>query len=279
MTADQQEESATLHALGLLDGEEQRAFSNACTGDATLEQLARELDETAAQFAFLAPSVAPPAGLKARLETQLGPQTSPVTFARVIPWPWLGWAAAACFAFLLAIAGLQVRTLQTENDLLRQEQTLADTALRSVQNQAEAAAILAQHELHDSKREVAELNLTLQEQGNLARFKIAALTSLLGNSPEAIAVAVWNPDQQEGLLTVDHLPALADDRDYQLWVIDPQYPIPVDGGVFRVDPATGQARYSFRADKPIKTVAQFAVSLERRGGVAKAEGPMVLLSQ
>jgi anti-sigma-K factor RskA len=81
------------------------------------------------------------------------------------------------------------------------------------------------------------------------------------------------------LLTVDHLPALADDRDYQLWVIDPQYPIPVDGGVFRVDPATGQARYSFRADKPIKTVAQFAVSLERRGGVAKAEGPMVLLSQ
>ncbi|MFZ9682585.1 MAG: anti-sigma factor [Cephaloticoccus sp.] len=279
MSADQPEEFAALHALGLLEGDEQRAFADARATDAALDQLAEELEESAAQLAFLAPSIAPPAALKARLEAQLRPHSAPSAPTRLIPWPWLGWAAAASFAFLFAAAGLKVRTLQTENDLLRQGQALSDAALRSVQNQAEAEAILAQHELHDSKREVAELNLALQQQGDLARFKIAALTSLLGNSPEAIAVAVWNPDQQEGLLTVDHLPALAEDRDYQLWVIDPQYPIPVDGGVFRVDPATGRARYSFKADKPIKTVAKFAVSLERRGGVPKAEGPMVLLSQ
>ena len=78
---------------------------------------------------------------------------------------------------------------------------------------------------------------------------------------------------------IEHLPPLAPDQDYQLWLIDPQYPIPVDGGVFTVDPATGEARVTFKADKPVKSVAKFAVSLERKGGVAKAEGPMVLLGQ
>ena len=52
----------------------------------------------------------------------------------------------------------------------------------------------------------------------------------------------------------------------------------VDGGVFSVDPATGEARITFHANKPVKSVAKFAVSLERKGGVPKAEGPMVLLS-
>ena len=61
--------------------------------------------------------------------------------------------------------------------------------------------------------------------------------------------------------------------------MDPQYPIPVDGGVFRVDPSTGVAHVTFKANRPVNSVAKFAVSLERKGGVPKAEGPMVLLSQ
>jgi anti-sigma-K factor RskA len=78
---------------------------------------------------------------------------------------------------------------------------------------------------------------------------------------------------------VEKLPALAEDKDYQLWLVDPQYPTPVDGGTFTVDPATGDARVTFKANKPIRSVAKFAVSLEKKGGVPKAEGPMVLLSQ
>ena len=101
---------------------------------------------------------------------------------------------------------------------------------------------------------------------------------MLPDSPEAQAIAVWNPEAQEGLLTVANLPALPSDRDYQLWVIDPQYPIPVDGGVFTVEPASGDAHLHFKPKEPIKQIAKFAVSLERKGGVPKAEGPMVLIS-
>ncbi len=41
--------------------------------------------------------------------------------------------------------------------------------------------------------------------------------------------------------------------------------------------ATGEARLNFRPNLPVKTVAKFAVSLERKGGVPKAEGPLVLI--
>jgi anti-sigma-K factor RskA len=119
--------------------------------------------------------------------------------------------------------------------------------------------------------------IQLFAQGTLADYKIATLASLLGNSPQAVAVAIWNPASQEGVLTVQKLPALAADKDYQLWVIDPQYSIPVDGGVFKVDPTTGEGRLVFHPNRPVQTVAKFAVSLERKGGVPKAEGPMVLI--
>jgi len=112
----------------------------------------------------------------------------------------------------------------------------------------------------------------------LARLKISSLASLLSDSPEAQAIAVWNPLAQEGVLTVANLPVLPGDRDYQLWVIDPQYPIPVDGGVFTVEPTKGEARLQFKPKEPIAQIAKFAVSLERKGGVPKAEGPMVLIS-
>jgi len=92
-------------------------------------------------------------------------------------------------------------------------------------------------------------------------------------------VAVWNPEKQEGMLKVEKLPALAANQDYQLWVVDPQYPNPVDGGVFTVDPETGVANVQFKARQPVNAINAFAVTLERKGGVPKAEGPFVLLGK
>ena len=235
-------------------------------------------------------------------------------------------AAAACFALTTAYFGQAFVTERTAVAALRDQQTLADLALRGANNQLEAERLISRRELTaasaqaaessglvaalesrlaeasltaaDSARQlvasrdqiasarreltardqrVSDLTRQLAAQGTLADYKIATLASLLGNSPQALAVAVWNPANQEGVLTVQKLPALAADQDYQLWVVDPQYPIPVDGGVFRVDPATGEARLNFRPNLPVKTVAKFAVSLERKGGVPKAEGPMVLI--
>ena len=134
-------------------------------------------------------------------------------------------------------------------------------------------------QLGEEKERVAKLTEDMRVQQNLANYKITILASIAQNSPEALAAAVWNPANQEGVLKVEKLPALLPSQDYQLWVVDPQYENPVDGGVFTVDPQSGEARFSFKPNQPVKAVAAFAVTLERKGGVPKAEGPFVLLGK
>ena len=153
-----------------------------------------------------------------------------------------------------------------------------DAATRLAGSTAQRATELDQL-LAITRGQAAALERQLKAEGDLANFKITTLASMLKNSPQAVAVAVWNPEKQEGVLQVAKLPALAADKDYQLWVVDPQYPNPVDGGVFTVDPQTGEYRLQFRTKQPVKSINAFAVTLERKGGVPKAEGPFVLLGK
>ncbi len=119
---------------------------------------------------------------------------------------------------------------------------------------------------------------TLQERSSLSSVEIATLTSKLDGAPNASAVVVWDGEKQEGLLKFTSMPKPAADKDYQLWVVDPQYEKPVDGGVLAADqPDTTPIQ--FRATKPVRTAKQFVVSLEQKGGVPEGRGPAVLVSE
>lgn len=299
MNAERHEDLAALAALDLLTSTEQAEFTAALAQHPELAAIAASLRSTAAELAHTAPAAEPPADLKIRLLKTIAGDASAarapiVTASRstILPFPtWIGFATAACFACLAAYFAQAYFNQSALNSAFRDQQNLADLSLRSTKNQLAAERLIAQRELADAAKRAADtaaLITTLESrlaetkqqlfaQGTLADYKIATLASLLGNSPQAVAVAVWNPASQEGVLTVQKLPALAADKDYQLWVIDPQYSIPVDGGVFKVDPTTGEGRLVFHPNRPVQTVAKFAVSLERKGGVPKAEGPMVLI--
>jgi anti-sigma-K factor RskA len=182
------------------------------------------------------------------------------------------------------IAGLDRELASTGIALDAAKSTLAqrDAQLASLTQRYDAVAGASAElgrQLGEARAQVAKLNDDLRYQGELAGLKITALASLLNNSPKALAVAVWDPKKQEGVLKVEKLPALLPSQDYQLWVVDPQYPNPVDGGVFTVDPETGDGRMVFKAKQPVAAVNAFAVTLERKGGVPKAEGPFVLLGK
>lgn len=138
---------------------------------------------------------------------------------------------------------------------------------------------LAVQRAETAGRQVAALTVKLKQEGDLAQYKISTLASMLGNSPKAIAVAVWNPMEQEGMLKVSQLAMPASGKDYQLWVIDPQYKAPVSAGVVTMDPATGEAHVKFKADKAIDRIAKFAISLEAKGGMPEPHGPVVMLSE
>jgi anti-sigma-K factor RskA len=274
MIDDQQEELASLHAFGLLEGAELREFQAELDRNPELRQRVAELRVAATALAHVAPEAEPPASLKARV---LASASAPVsTPAQVIRFPsWVPWAIAACLAIAVAWTGRRYSAERDANAALSEQRRLAEQALEQTRGQLDDAKRL----VTESSRQIAELSIKLKDEGDLAHFKITTLASMLGNSPAAIAVTVWDPSREQGVLSVSKLPALASEKDYQLWVIDKQYPAPVSAGVFVVDPVSGEAHIVFKADKPVRSIAKFAVSLEPKGGSPSPEGPIVLISQ
>jgi anti-sigma-K factor RskA len=181
------------------------------------------------------------------------------------------WAAAAILAVTAAWWAQQAVTLRQENAGLRTEQQLAEVACKMAQNQLGERSLLAE-------KMIASLGARLRRAEDLARLKVTALASQAGNAPEARVIAVWDPEQQCGLLTVEKLPPIAAAQDYQIWVVDPAYPNPVDAGVFHPG-RDGRGVLPFQPVLPVAHATAFAISLEKKGGVPKAEGPIVLLGQ
>jgi anti-sigma-K factor RskA len=284
MIDDHHEELASLYVLGLLEGAELANFELRVANDPALALLVSELRESSAQLAFTASDAKPSPELRTRLLARLDTAAAWRAQSNVIPFRtpvWLPWAAAAGLAITCAWLGQLYVGSRFEAATLRDQQAVADFELHSARHQLEAERLIAGHQLSSMTEQLAALDRQLKDEGDLAKFKIATLASLAGNTPQALAVAVWNPAKQEGVLTVDKLPAAASDRDYELWVIDPQKPHPVSAGVFTVG-AEGTSRVQFRPEDPVNAIAKFAVSLEKKGGAAPHGGPqgqVIMLSQ
>jgi hypothetical protein len=199
---------------------------------------------------------------------------------------WIPWLFAAMLAVVCAWFCLRDLETRAEIARLRSEQTLSSFEARMTRNQLLAERLIANRQLADQQtvltqqaRQIDALSGELKAGAGLARNQIVTFVPAAGNSTETQAVAVWNPTTGHGLLQVSRLPAPAAERDYQLWVIDSSDPVPVEGGVFSVDPETGAARVEFRLGRPAGAAARFALSLERKGGAPKPEGPIMLVSR
>ncbi|HEY1849225.1 MAG TPA: anti-sigma factor [Opitutaceae bacterium] len=266
------EEQASLYALGLLEGRELSDFESAMAASEELRARSAELRVAAASLAHAAPDAEPPPALRERVLASAAGRGRQPSKAPAFPF-WVPWLAAACLAGAAIVSQHRYSQAEVRAAAIDLQKTEALAALaKSEGNLADAKRLVTEY-----SRQVAELSTRLKDEGDLAHFRIATLASMLGNSPAALAVAVWDPAREKGVLEVSHLPAAAAEKDYQLWVIDKAYASPVSAGVFSVDPASGEAHVVFTARKPVRSIAKFAVSVERRGGSQKPEGPIVLL--
>lgn len=270
MIDDHKEETAALYALDLLEGAEREVFERELATNAPLRALVDQLRRASAELATIAdPKDGPSTDLRRRVLASIAQSTTtsstadetpagPATIVRV-PWAaWLGWAAAACFALLAGYFGVKYTGTRAELVAAAERAELASIESKSLNQHIEAATIVHKSQL-----------AALQQAADLDQLKIARLVELASDKKAAVAIAVWNPSRQEGILAMSGLPPLTADEDYQLWVIDPQNRTrPVSAGIM-----TAEGRVRFRPDEPVSGVAMFAVSRERKGGSTTAKGP------
>jgi hypothetical protein len=187
----------------------------------------------------------------------------PSSLSRLTPW------ILVSVLTILAI-GLtsRLRVLQVDRDSLRTERLLAEIAARLAQGRLAERSLVAESLIN-------RLGEKLRRAEDLARLKISVLAPSAAGSDGSQAVVIWDSEQQVGLLSAETLPATADTQDYQIWITDPAYPDPVNGGVFH-QAVDGKAVLAFKPDRPVKQPTAFALSIEKKGGAPKAEGPILL---
>ncbi|CAN5481362.1 hypothetical protein BH18VER1_BH18VER1_18350 [soil metagenome] len=313
MIDEQLQEQAALYALEVLEGDELTAFEQAFAADAELQRLAEDFRAAAATLAHCAPALSPPPQLQARILSEIRPPNprSRATVSNFVPWAMAAGLALCCGLLLLGrgrtertLSGWQERAAAFEAQLVAvtSERDRARAAAEAQLKQfsaAQAQIARLQSERDALTRQVSELKQNesamqvrnkllaeksdelekkvaqLEQQRSLNDMRVALLSSKMQSAPRAIATVVWDAEKQEGILRTADMPPNASNKDYQLWLVDPEYQQPVDAGVFSV-PTGGTAKFAFRPKAPISTAKAFAISLERKGGVPKVEGPIVL---
>jgi anti-sigma-K factor RskA len=250
VTDERTEELAAAYALGALEPDEIATFEAQLRSDAELRALVAELRGVTALVAGGAPPIEPSGALRARVIADMGERGLPPARSRRGWQSSLPWALAASLAAVCAIFGLQMHSMGTQ---------LEARQLRIDELDHMAEALRA--ERADLKQAVA----TLQQSNRLANMRIAVLNAQLSVDPKAVAVSVWDNERQNGVVIVHHLKPAPKGKDYQLWIIDPRYPTPVDAGVLQVDDS-GDGRANFKARRPIQNANQFAVTVENKGG-------------
>ena len=219
----------------------------------------------------------PSPALRARILNSAVPIPAEARYVLPFPTPpaWLGWTAAAGFGLAAIFFAAKSFNVRGEMQALLESERVTHLEAGTFKNLLEAERILSRGQLERllaAERLIGEL----REQASPDRLVIRLLTAPTGQTPSACAVAVWSPQLQEGVLVATQLPAPPAGHDYQLWLTDPQSPTPVDGGVLSVEDATGAARVGFKPARPMIAASAFCVTLERKGGSPKAEGPLVL---
>ena len=264
-----------LYALGSLDPEERAAVERALAEDPTLAAELREWNELVGLMALEAPDAPLPEvrdRLLARVHTAAPPVERKVARRR------LGWATpfAAAAALLLAVLGYREIGFRAERT--RNTETLA--ALQRALTAREGELAAANAELATQERDVAGLRAALaaaQESLSVVQQRGLTLVSLkeTKDSPPAQGHILMSPPSGRALFYAFGLPKVAEDKVYELWWITEKEG-PVRAAIFHPD-AEGVGRVEATIPEDVGALQAAAVTVEVAGGVAKPQGPMVLL--
>jgi anti-sigma-K factor RskA len=276
---------AIAYVLGSLEGEARHEFEAWLESDSDLQNLVDELQESTGALVYTTSWQQAPPHLREKVlagvrgESEAPPPPKP---ARRLGW--IPWAVAAGLAATCIVLRSERETWRAKAQKAEQEIQLAvaeSQALGKQANGLDGQLQLSQAQAKTHVEQIGELRnevARLRGHDALAQMKIAKLSAQVATFAKAGAVVVWDPQEQRGVIKLANLPKPAPGKDYQLWVVDPKYPNPVNGGVLPVSD-DGTARLTFTADQPIEDATKFAISIEQTGGVPVAAGPIIFAGE
>jgi anti-sigma-K factor RskA len=279
---EQLRELASLHALGVLSGEERAELAEAMAADAELAAEVRQLEDTAGALGGVVAQVDPPARLRARVLAVAGIEAddasgtpavsavsgrgaaarddAPVVIRRKSS-PLPGWLAAAAALVLASGLGLWALQLRTSLD-----------AMNARVERAEAEVVRIQRAVGEAQGQTR----LLQAQNSVLFAPDTLRVDLAGQVGAPASSARAFMSRQSGLaFAASQLPALPADKVYQLWVVAPDRP-PVSAGLLAPDPS-GHASLFFEMPADLPPPAALAVTVEPAGGVPAPTGDKVLI--
>lgn len=180
------------------------------------------------------------------------------------------------------VADLQKQLVQKNQEQERQKLEIETRASDAAQARKQLKTL--QNQLVSNTAELDRLSqqvsgVNTPDVNNLGQTKMGLLLPTPDGPPAASAAVVYDLRDQSGILVTENLTPLPPDRDYQLWLFDTTIigGGPVSGGTFRVN-ERGSLRTEYKPNTTLRSPDRFAISIERKGGVAAPQGRFVLTS-
>lgn len=256
------------HALGALDDDERVGLErHLAAGCAVCEPELVAMQRVAEGIALSAPAVEPRAEVRRGvIERATAPvPLQPRTAASRRPQPW---AIAASIAVLL-LAGAVVWGVSLQQRLAGERRDRVALATDLAAARAELTRTQTQLTSGEVERAALLRHLSVLGASRLQQVQLAALPP----APSANARMFVDPGSGQAIFSASGLPALPNNRTYQLWFITAGKP--VSAGIFDVGPR-GDGRVLVQVAPPTNVI--WAVTVEPAGGVPQPTGQMVLKS-
>ncbi|MEA2600896.1 MAG: hypothetical protein QOF89_1888 [Acidobacteriota bacterium] len=252
------EEVLPAYALGALDGDDLRELEEHLAGGCA--ECRRQLDLWNRDLEALADSVTPVKPSETTRTRILRVVAGAAPAPRRLP-RWIPLAAAALLAVAVwGVAG-QIR-LRGELERLTGERDRLAMQVAALGREMS----LARNDARQSRQALEVLaNPGVQ----------SVVLAGLGPTPKAAGHTYVNPRRGDALFYAFDLPALPQDKTYQLWFIAGGKP--VSAGTFAVD-EHGTASVRVERVSDVGSIEAWAVTVEPAGGVSKPSGDMVLKS-
>jgi anti-sigma-K factor RskA len=239
MVHDDYKEMIPAHALSALDTAEERALNEHLAGCAECRRDLAEWEATAASLALSVDPVEPSPKVRRKLLTQIQSEKSvsnvfPLRSPQRNLWNSLGSLGQIAAVLIFAALIISVVVLWQQNRTLRQQNEVYQL-------------------LTAPGTRVAQLSGTAQASGATAKFAYDA--------------------NGRALLIADGLPAAPAGKEYQLWYIVNNKPVP--GKTFAPD-NSGRGLMKDQVPEAARKSAVFAITLEPTGGVAVPTGAIYL---